>query len=269
MIVGGIDIGSLSANSVIMQFVKGSSEGEILSYSIIPTGVDDYLTAKTAFDEALKKISIKFDDLEFIVSTGYGRINIPFAKKNVTEISCHARGAHWAFPTARTILDMGGQDCKVITCDEKGKVKSFIMNDKCAAGAGRSMEIMANILDVKLEDIGDMSLDIKDKPSQITSTCVLFARSEVVELLSKGVHKNDILAGACDALTHRTLALMGRAGIEKDFIISGGIAKNIGVTKRVEEKLGVEAKIYHEPQIIGAIGAAIFAHDAMMKTKGN
>lgn len=268
MLLAGIDIGSLSADVVIMQFDNGASQGKILSYSIIPTGVDDHVTAKKGIDAALQKAGIKFDDLEYIVSTGYGRINIPFANKNITEISCHARGAQWVFPSARTVLDMGGQDCKVITCDENGKVKSFIMNDKCAAGAGRSMEIMAKLVGVRLEDIGSLSLDIKDKSSPITSTCVLFARSEVMILLRDGVHKNDILAGACDALTNRILSLMGRAGIEKDFVISGGIAKNSGVTRRVEEKLGLEAKIYHEPQIIGAIGAAIFARDALLKAKG-
>ncbi len=267
MVTAGIDIGSLSADVVILHFDDSDERGRILSYSIIPTGVGAEKTAKKALDVALEKTSIDIKDINFIVATGYGRVNIPFANKNVSEISCHAKGANYTFNSARTVLDMGGQDCKVITCDETGKVKSFIMNDKCAAGAGRSMEVMAKLVGIPLESVGELSLKIVDKPSDITSTCVLFAHSEVVELLRRGVHKNDILAGACEALTNRVLSLMGRSQIETDLVISGGIAKNIGITKRIEEKLGFSVKIPEEPQIIGALGAAIFAKEILQKGK--
>ena len=267
MITAGVDIGSLSANVVILNFEDGSGKEEILSYSIIPTGHNTEETARKAFDRALEEMSISFDDIQYIVATGYGRVNIPFADKNITEISCHAKGANWVFPTVRTVLDMGGQDCKVITCNESGKVTSFLMNDKCAAGAGRSMEVMAKLLGVALESIGDLSFEIADKAATITSTCVLFARSEVMELLRNGVHKNDILAGACDALASRVLSLMGRSEMERDLVISGGIAKNKGITNRIEKRLELDAKIPEEPQIIGALGAAIFAKDALMKLK--
>jgi benzoyl-CoA reductase subunit A len=142
------------------------------------------------------------------------------------------------------------------------------MNDKCAAGAGRSIEVMARLVGVTLESVGDLSFQIDDEPAQITSTCVLFARSEVMELLRKGIHKNNILAGACDALSSRVISLMGRSKMEEDLVISGGIAKNIGVTKRIEERLGLEAKIPPEPQIIGAIGAALLAKEAILRQKG-
>jgi len=265
MITAGIDIGSMSAKAVIMEFADKTDKGKILGYSIIPTGPDSADTAKRCMDLALKDAHIKFDDIEYIVSTGYGRVIVPFANKNITEISCHAKGANWDFPSVRTILDMGGQDCKVITCDEAGKVTSFVMNDKCAAGAGRSMEIMAKLVDVPLEAIGDRSFQIVNTPATISSTCVLFARSEVMELLRDGFHKNDILAGACDALASRVLTLLSRAKVQEDLAISGGIAKNVGITKRIEDRLGVQAKISDEPQIIGAIGAAIFAKDTLFK----
>lgn len=267
MITAGIDIGSMTANVAILSFSDFEDKGDILSYAIIRTGGDSKETAGKVMEEALRSSGITFDDIEYIVSTGYGRVIVPFADRNITEISCHAKGAHWTFPSARTVLDMGGQDCKVITCDETGKVTSFVMNDKCAAGAGRSMEVMAKLVGVPLESIGELSFQIDGDPASISSTCVLFARSEVMELLRSGIHKNNILAGACEALTHRTLTLISRARIDKDLVISGGIAKNIGITKRTEEQLGLEAKIPDEPQIIGALGAAVFAKDNLQKAK--
>lgn len=268
MITAGIDIGSMSADVVIMRFNdEEENKGEIITYSIIPTGADSANTAQKAIDKAFEKTDIRFDDIEYIVATGYGRVIVPFADKNITEISCHAKGAHWVFPSARTIVDMGGQDCKVITCDETGKVTSFVMNDKCAAGAGRSMEVMARLVGVPLESVGDLSHQIVEEASPVTSTCVLFARSEVMELLRNGSHKNDILAGACDALTSRVISLMGRSKMENDLVITGGIAKNTGITKRIEKRLGLEAKIPPEPQIIGALGGAIFARDILLKQK--
>lgn len=269
MITAGVDIGSLSADVVLLGFDKESDKGEILASSIVPSGANTIETAHRAFDAALAGTDISFDDIEHIVATGYGRVRIPFANKNISEITCHAKGANWTRPSVRTVLDMGGQDCKVITCDEEGKVTSFVMNDKCAAGAGRSMEVMAKLVGLPLEDVGDLSFQIEKEAAPITSTCVLFARSEVLELSRNGVNKNDILAGACEALTSRVLSLMGRSKVEEELVISGGIAKNKGVAKRVEERLGLTAFIYEEPQIIGALGAAVFAKDALLKIKGD
>lgn len=265
MITAGIDIGSMSGDAVIYEFQDIDDKGKILSSSVTWTGADTAETATRAMKLALEKTDISFDDIQYIVSTGYGRVIVPFSDKNITEISCHAKGANWVFPSARTVLDMGGQDCKVITCDGSGKVTSFVMNDKCAAGAGRSMEIMAELVGVPLSSMGEMSHKIVDEAASITSTCVLFARSEVMELLRNGIGKNDILAGACDALTSRVLTLLSRAKVEEDLVISGGIAKNIGITKRVEDRLGLKALISEEPQIIGALGAAIFARETLLK----
>lgn len=262
MITAGIDIGSLSAEVVILK------EEEILSWSLIRTGPDSAQTAHKAMEEALQKANLKLEDIQYIVSTGYGRIIVPFAHKNITEISCHAKGAHWFFPTARTILDMGGQDCKAIRCDLQGKVKNFAMNDKCAAGTGRYMEVMADLLELPLEEIGRRSLEIEGPPPTISSMCVVFAKSEVLALDRKGISKNQILAGSCEAIADRVCALMKVVGMEADFVITGGIAKNVGVVRRIEERVGAKACICFEPQICGALGAAVLAQERLKRGKG-
>jgi len=259
MITAGVDIGSLTGKTLIL------SDNSILAWSLIPTGANSAETATRATDLALKKANISLDNIDYIVSTGYGRVVVPFAHKNITEISCHAKGAHWFLPQVRTILDMGGQDCKAIRCDATGKVTDFAMNDKCAAGAGRSMEIMAELLAIPLADLGQNSLELVNGQVAISSTCVVFARSEVLGYLRHGMHKNDILAGACEALASRVYTLLKRVGTEKEFVISGGIAKNIGVVKRLEEKVNLKANIAFEPQIVGALGAALFAQEILAK----
>ena len=255
MLVGGVDIGSSAAKAVILK------DHAILASSIIPTGTDSAETASAVMNAALDAGGLALDDLAVIVSTGYGRIKVPFARKNITEISCHARGMAFALPTVRTILDMGGQDCKAIKCGEGGKVLNFVMNDKCAAGTGRYLERIARTLEVAIEDIGDRSLDIKEAPAPISSFCAVFAQGDVIVLLRQGKHINDILAGVCEALTERTQRLIQRVGLTGDFAISGGIAKNKGVVSRLERDLGVSAFIAPDPQTIGALGAALFAED--------
>jgi len=213
MITAGVDIGSLSAEALIME------DNNILSYSIVQTGPDTKKTSQEAMDEALMETKLSMDDIEYVVATGYGRLVVPFAQKQITEIGCHGRGANWLIPSARTILDMGGQDCKAIRIDEKGKVVNFAMNDKCAAGAGRSMEIMAKLLDVSLEEIGELSLSLQGEPATLNDTCVLFTKSDAIALLREDVPKSNILAGCCDGLVNRVVALLKRVGIEGDFCI--------------------------------------------------
>ena len=255
MIACGIDVGSLTAEAVIL------GDGGILSYRIIPTGPDSAGTATEALEGALEKTNLRPRDIEFTVATGYGRVIVPFAKKNVSEITCHARGAHYFFPGARTVLDMGGQDCKVIRCDKNGKVTDFLMNDKCAAGTGRSLEVMAGLLQIRLEDIGPLSLEDPGPPLKISNTCVVFAKTEVLALARQGVPLKQILGGICDGVAEQVKTLVRRVGLEEEFVISGGISKNTGVVKRLEEKLGVKGKICFEPQIVGAVGAALLAMD--------
>jgi predicted CoA-substrate-specific enzyme activase len=259
VIYAGVDIGSSSAKAVIMK------ETEMISASIIPTGVDSTETARNVMQKALDNVHLSFKDLKYVVSTGYGRRNVPFAKKDITEISCHARGIISVFPNVRTILDMGGQDCKAIKCDGQGKVVSFLMNDKCAAGTGRYLERVAQTLKVPIEDIGKLSLETVEGPVQISSFCAVFAQGDVITLLRQGKHINDILAGVCESLAERIQTLIKRIGLVEDFAITGGIAKNIGVVKRLERNLEVKASLAPDPQVIGALGAAIFARELSIK----
>jgi len=252
MITLGVDIGSLTGKAVVMK------DGEILAWDMVLTSADSVETGTTVTKRALEKAGLRLDEMSFTVSTGYGRIVIPFANKNISEISCHAKGAHFFFPKARTILDMGGQDCKAIRCDAQGKVTDFNMNDKCAAGAGRSMGIVAELVEVPIEELGPMSL-ATERAVPVSSTCVVFARSEILAYLRQGVARAEVLAGACEALVSRVRGQLRRVGTEADFVISGGIAKNSGIVTRLAKEFGLEPKICFEPQIVGAVGAAIFA----------
>jgi predicted CoA-substrate-specific enzyme activase len=257
----GVDIGSLSGKALVLD------EDEIRAWEIVPTGPDSVETSTDVTRRALVKAGLALDRVDSVVATGYGRVVVPFARKNVSEISCHARGASWFFPTARTILDMGGQDCKAIRCDARGKVKDFVMNDKCAAGVGRSMDIMAELLAVPLAELGELSLAGGDGVP-ISSTCVVFARSEVLANLRRGVPRAALLAGACEALASRVQAMLRRVGVEPELVVSGGIAKNVGVVRRLERRLGLSARLCFEPQIIGALGAALFARELAARKGG-
>lgn len=259
MKTAGVDIGSLTGKALILE------DNNIISWSLIPTNPDSNVTVKKAIDIALEKANLSLGDMDYVVSTGYGRLVVPFAQRNITEISCHAKGAHWFFPEVRTILDMGGQDCKAIRCDDTGKVANFAMNDKCAAGAGRSMEVMADLLQLPLDDLGKLSLEIVEAEVPISNTCVVFAKSEALSFLRRGKHSSDILAGVCEALATRVYSLMQRVGIEPEFVISGGIAKNAGIVKRLADKTGLTPRIAFEPQIVGALGAALFAQEILKR----
>ncbi len=263
LITAGIDIGSSSAQAVILK------NDAILSFSNTGVGIDKRETAYKVLGLALQGTDISQNDIKYVVGTGYGRYQVPYANKNMTEITCHARGAHYFFPMVRTVLDMGGQDCKAMSCAEGGKVTAFVMNEKCAAGTGRSMEVIAKLFDIPLEDIGPMSLDIKEKPPQLGSTCVVFAKSEALRMLRNGVPRNVVLAAYCDALVQRILLLLQRIGVKDDLVISGGIAKNIGVVKRIEKNLATKAHICFEPQIVGAVGAALIAQKLFLEPDRN
>jgi benzoyl-CoA reductase subunit A len=259
MITLGVDIGSLTGKAVILK------DDQIVAWDMLLTGADSVETGTRVTNNALDKAGLKLADMNCVVSTGYGRVVIPFANKNISEISCHAKGAHWFFPTARTILDMGGQDCKAISCDEHGKVQNFLMNDKCAAGAGRSMGIVADLLAMPLDEVGPESLLAEGGAVPISCTCVVFARSEILAYMRQGVPRARVLAGACEALCHRVKSQLQRVGVQQDFVISGGIARNVGVVRRLEEQLGLEAHIPTDPQIVGALGAAVLARELLEK----
>jgi bzd-type benzoyl-CoA reductase Q subunit len=259
----GVDVGSVSTQVVIM------ADGELYAFSNQRTGSSSPESAERGLKWALEGTDLKRENLHYTVGTGYGRVNVPFANRAVTEIACHARGANFMYgPTVRTVLDMGGQDCKAIRCDEKGKVISFLMNDKCAAGTGRGMEVFADLLQVPIEKVGELSFEVDQEPPPVSSTCVVFAKSEASGLLRAGWPKNKVLAAYCSAMAHRIFTLLERIGVEKDFAITGGIAKNVGVVRRLEKELGLTvAKPRADPQIAGGVGAALFAKTLVEKGK--
>jgi bzd-type benzoyl-CoA reductase Q subunit len=255
IISGGVDVGSVSSQAVVLV------DGKLYAYSNMRTGSDSPNSALNAMKWALEGTGLENTDINYVVGTGYGRVNVPFADRAITEIACHARGANFMYgPSVRTILDMGGQDCKAIRCDARGKVTNFLMNDKCAAGTGRGMEVFADLLSVSIEDVGDLSFDVEKEPDPVSSTCVVFAKTEAAGLLRQGWPKNLVLAAYCNAMAHRVVTLLERLGMEKEFAITGGIAKNRGVVERLEGELGLKGlKSDFDTQIAGALGAALFA----------
>ncbi|WP_290597430.1 MULTISPECIES: acyl-CoA dehydratase activase [unclassified Archaeoglobus] len=251
MIVAGIDVGSLTAKCVLLK------DGELVAYKVIKVSPNLEETADKVFGEALEEAGINKGNIERIVATGYGRNKVSFADRTVTEISCHAKGALFFIPTARTVIDIGGQDSKVISI-ENGKVAEFVMNDKCAAGTGRFLEVMASALHLKIEDLGDVA-ERANRATKISSTCTVFAESEVISHLASGERVEDIVAGIHEAIASRIAAMARRVKVEPDVVLTGGVAKNKAMKKALERELGMEVKIPAEPQIVGAVGAALFA----------
>ena len=256
MYFAGIDIGSTMTKIVIM-------DDEINSQVIGPTGAEHRHLANKVMEEALSKAGIAFDELTYVVATGYGRINVPFADKQITEITCHAKGVSSIFPSARTVIDIGGQDAKGIKI-AGGKVVNFVMNDKCAAGTGRFLEVIADALGLKLEEMGKLSLQSKEKV-RISNTCTIFAEQEVVSKIADGVPIEDILAGLHEAIASRVFHMAEKMKIEKDVAMTGGVAKNVGMVKALEDQLGFPVLIAREPLLTGAIGAAILGKELVMK----
>jgi benzoyl-CoA reductase subunit A len=272
LITAGVDVGSVSTQAVVMVDAK------LFAYGNTRTGSDSPNSAWNGMNFALEKSEMKMDNIDYTIGTGYGRVNVPMAQQAITEITCHARGANFMYgPEVRTVMDMGGQDCKAINVDERGKVLNFIMNDKCAAGTGRGMEVFADLIRVPVWEIGPRSFNISKEPPMISSTCVVFAKSEVIGLLETGTPENEIMAAYCSAMAHRIMELLNRLGVKEKFVITGGIAKNEGVVKRLEKELKIKTaeqvwynkeyrdnNIPFDTQIAGAIGAALFGH-ALLK----
>ncbi|MCH3963726.1 MAG: acyl-CoA dehydratase activase [Clostridium sp.] len=255
VLVAGIDSGSTSTNVVII-----NKDRKILSYSVVRTGAKSQNGAENAMKEALEKLDIGMDKLSRVVSTGYGRVSIPFSDEEITEITCHGKAAYFLNDSIRTIIDIGGQDSKAIRLDDKGNVVDFAMNDKCAAGTGRFLEMMGRTLEVPLDQMGQKSLDWKED-IDITNMCTVFAESEVVSLVAQNKEISDIIHGLNKAVASKTVSLVNRIGKKDGYMMTGGVAKNIGVVRCIEEKLGSKMFIPQEPQIIGALGAALIALD--------
>ncbi len=264
MITAGVDIGSVGSKAAVML------DGELHSYAVMRTGGVSEDTAIKVTTWALDGTGIDTEKLNYVVGTGYGRVNVPFAKKTITEIACHARGAHYIYgPTVRTVLDIGGQDCKAIRCDEKGKVLSFLMNDKCAAGTGRGLEVFADLISVPIAELGKVSLSVDQEPPPVSNTCVIFAKAESLALLRQGWPKEKVAAAYHAAMADRIVDLLTRVGVEKDFVITGGVTKNMGIVQRLERILKIKAlEPKMDPILAGALGAGLFAKALYEKEQG-
>ena len=265
LITAGIDVGSVSSQAVIM------ADGQIFAYGNTRTGSNSPDSARKALNFALEAVKdLDEDRFDYCIGTGYGRVNVPMADRSVTEIACHARGANFIYgPKVRTVLDVGGQDIKVIQCDENGKVTNFLMNDKCAAGTGRGMEVFADLLGVSVNDVGDLSFQVKEEPRAVSSTCVVYAKSEATGLLRKGWSKEEVLAAYCRAMAERIYSLLERVGVNPGFAVTGGTAKNRGIMERLMPLIGMERmRTGWDPQIAGAVGAALFGYTLCRQGKG-
>jgi predicted CoA-substrate-specific enzyme activase len=250
MITAGIDVGSISTKAVIIE------GGRILSAVVIGSGYNARRAGQEALDLALKEAGLQADRIVGIVATGYGRNSVDFAHRTVTEITCHGLGAHFLDPAVRSVIDIGGQDSKAMALNEQGRVREFVMNDKCAAGTGRFLEVMARALEVDLEAFGRLSLKA-DRPAPISSVCTVFAESEVISLIAAGEKRENIIAGIHAAVAARVTAMARRIALAPPTMMTGGVAKNIGVVKALEERLGHPLHVSEMAQLTGAIGAAL------------
>lgn len=252
MMTVGIDIGSITAKAAVMQ------DGKILAVRILRTGYNAKNAGDQLFEGIVSGLGLNPSDIQRIVATGYGRKSIAFADQAVTEITCHAAGARYMNSEIRSVIDIGGQDSKVILMDETGRVKDFAMNDKCAAGTGRFLEVMARALEVELSDFGSLSL-AADHPASISSLCTVFAESEVISLISKGESRKNIIAGIHDSIAARVSAMAGRIRWVPPVMMTGGVAQNSGVVRSLEKKIGHSLVVTPNAQLTGAIGAALIA----------
>lgn len=255
MIVAGCDVGSLTAKAVVL------NGGRILGQAVIRAGKRPEECARQVFSLALDKAGLREADIAGCVGTGYGRNRIPFVKAAVSEITCHAKGAQWLMPGVRTVIDVGGQDCKAIRIGGGGKVEKFITNDKCAAGTGRFLEVMAGILGVDISELGALS-EQASTTLTLSSTCTVWAQAEVIQLLNANIPVVDLGAAVNEAMANRVSILARAVGIEREVCMTGGVAKNTGVVKALERILGTGIKrLRQDPQITGALGAAIIARE--------
>jgi len=255
MIVAGCDVGALTTKAVVMR------DGAILGSQIVRSGAKAVQSATTVMENLLQRLGLSWGDIQYCMSTGYGRNILPFASGNVSEISCHGRGANWLVPTVRTIIDAGGQDCKAIRVDENGILTDFRMNFKCAAGTGRALEVMAESLGIDVSELGPLSLESSD-PAVLRKPCCILTQIDIRSLVFEGRNRADIAAGINDITARQILHLVYDLGVEEDIGITGGIAKNAGLVKCLERGLGTElVRPPEDPQLVGAIGAALFAAD--------
>ncbi len=249
----GVDVGSTQTKGALI-----NERREIVARSLIDTGANVSRAAERTFDNLVEAAGISRSDVGSVVGTGYGRYKVTFGDTQVTEISCHAKGACYAFPNTRTVVDIGGQDAKAIQVGEGGEVRDFSMNDKCAAGTGRFLANSAEALGLTLGEIGELSLQARH-PVRLSTVCTVFVESDILSYLAQGKRVEDILGGVHAAIATRTVSLMHRVGLEQEVTFTGGVSRNIGIVRALEEKLGCPLNVSDDAHYMGAIGAALFA----------
>jgi len=258
----GIDVGSTQTKGIII-----NDRMEIVARALTDTGAYVIRAAERCFREALLQGGLKEEQVLYVVGTGYGRYKVMFGDAQITEISCHAKGASYLFPRTRTVIDMGGQDAKGIKVGEDGEVKDFVMNDKCAAGTGRFLANSAEALGLGLDEIGGISLKAKN-PVRLTTVCTVFVESDIMSYLAQGKKIEDILGGVHSAIAARTISLVRRVGIEEEVTFTGGVSRNPGMVKALEEKLGTKLNVSPDSHFVGALGASLFALERASKGAG-
>ena len=257
----GVDVGSTQTKAVII-----NEESEIVGRALVDTGANVVKAAENAFQEALTNGGIQEEEVEYVIGTGYGRYRVTFGNTQVTEISCHGRGAVHMFPNTRTVVDMGGQDTKAIRVSEAGEIVDFCMNDKCAAGTGRFLGAASAALDIPLDQLGPTALEA-ERPVKISTTCTVFAESEVLSWLGKGKKIEDILLGVHQSIASRSIGLLRRVGIEDEVTFTGGVAKNTGMVQAMEDGMKMRLNVSPESHFMGALGAALFALDHILASR--
>ncbi len=254
MLVAGVDVGARNVSAVILQ------DSNILSYCLLTSGGEGATVSRQAVEEAIKKTDFDFANLKCIVATGCGRNNVPFASYQSAEVVSQARGAFWLFPSTRTVINLGAESSRAMRVGESGRVEAFAKNDRCAAGSGLFLETMSKVLEVPLELMGELSLKAEGC-EEVSGICAVFAESEVISHIHRGVPKDHILAGLHKAVADRVLEILGKVGIKSDVVVTGGVAKNMAIVKELENKRGQSIIVPPEPQIVGALGAALLARD--------
>ncbi len=250
-LVAGVDIGSTTAKCALIE------DGRIVGKSLAPVGVELVKDAERALEQALAEAGRDRGEVRVVTGTGYGRFKVTFGQFTVTEIGCHAKGAHFLFPGTRLVLDIGGQDTKAIKVDPNGEVVDFAMNDKCAAGTGRFLDVCAGALGYDVSQIGALSLGARH-PVKVTNTCTVFAESEVTSYVARGKDPKDILAGLYGGIVSRSLSLMQRVGVEPEVTFTGGVSKNEGMVRTLERRLALRVNVSPLSQYVGAVGAALY-----------
>ncbi len=254
----GVDVGSTQTKAVII-----NEEREIVGRALLPTGANVIKAAEDAYAQALTELGIREEEVEYVIGTGYGRYRVTFGNTQITEISCHGRGAVHMFPGTRTVVDMGGQDTKAIKIAEDGEIVDFCMNDKCAAGTGRFLGAAAAALEIPLDDLGSTALK-SEKPVRISTTCTVFAESEVLAWLGKGKKIEDILWGVHLSIASRSAGLLRRVGVVDEVTFTGGVTRNVAMIKSLEERLEAKLNVSEDSHYMGALGAALFAMDHIL-----